>query len=118
MKLKSTLYWGATLLLSFMMLGSAGMYFFNYPAVKLEFTGLGFPTYIVYYIACAKILAVLVILNNRMKKLVEWAYAGLFFEFILATLAHVYHRDAEHIVPIVAILFLLISYCYKDHVRT
>jgi len=79
---------------------------------------LGYPTYLIYYIAVAKVLAILVILNNRMKYLVEWAYSGLFFELILATLAHVYHRDAEHIVPIVAILLLLVSYRFKDHVRS
>lgn len=118
MKLKPILYWGSTLLISLMMLARAGMYFFNYDATKPEFIALGYPTYLIYYIAVAKVLAILVILNNRMKNLVEWAYAGLFFEFILATLAHVYHRDAEHIVPIVAILLLLVSYRFKDHVRS
>ncbi len=118
MKLKPILYWGSTLLISLMMLASAGMYFFNYDAAKPEFIALGYPTYLIYYIAVAKVLAILVILNNRMKYLVEWAYSGLFFELILATLAHVYHRDAEHIVPIVAILLLLVSYRFKDHVRS
>jgi len=118
MKLKPILYWGSTLLISLMMLASAGMYFFNYDAAKPEFIALGYPTYLIYYIAVAKVLAILVILNNRMKYVVEWAYSGLFFELILATLAHVYHRDAEHIVPIVAILLLLVSYRFKDHVRS
>ena len=44
MKLKPILYWGSTLLISLMMLASAGMYFFNYDAAKPEFIALGYPT--------------------------------------------------------------------------
>lgn len=109
MKLKPTLYRRSTLLISLMMLASTGMYFFNYDAVKPEFIALVYPTYLIYYIAVAKVIAILAILNNCLKRLVEWAYSGLFFELILATLAHVYNRDAQYIVPIVAILPLLVS---------
>jgi len=118
MRFKPTLYWGSTLLISFMMLASAGKYFFNYDEVTLEFIALGYPVYLIHYIATAKILAVLVILNNQMKRLVEWAYAGLFFDFILATIAHLYIQDGEYIGSIFAVILLLTSYFYKDHVRS
>ncbi|MDC1029823.1 DoxX family protein [Flavobacteriaceae bacterium] len=118
MRFKPTLYWGSTLLISFMMLASAGKYFFNYDEVTLEFIALGYPVYLIHYIATAKTLAVLVILNNQMKRLVEWAYAGLFFDFILATIAHLYIQDGEYIGSIFAVILLLTSYLYKDHVRS
>ena len=102
-------YWIDTGLLSLMMLGSAGMYIFNHAAVLGIFTNLGYPTYIVYPLAIAKILGVIAILSKQSKTLKEWAYAGFFFDFILAASAH-YFANESPIIAIVALLLLLVSY--------
>ena len=75
-------YWIATGLLCLLMLASAGMYIFNHAAVLGIFTNLGYPTYIVYPLAIAKILGVIAILSKQSKTLKEWAYAGLLFDLI------------------------------------
>ena len=66
----------------------------------------------------SKTIAALVLLNNQYKKLVEWAYAGLFFDFSLALSAHLMIGDGEYLPAIIVILLLSISYHYKDQVRT
>lgn len=118
MKTKKTVYWITTILLALMMLLSGSAYLIKTADVAKEFTALGFPVYIILPLGVAKILAAVVLLNNRLKKLVEWAYAGLFFDFILAFSAHYMQRDNEHALALIALLFLSISYHLKDQVRT
>lgn len=103
-------YWASTGLLSAMMLISAGMYFFNNEAVSQTFTNLGFPTYIIYPLAIAKILGLVAIWTNKSKALKEWAYAGFFFDFLLATSAHIAINDGEFAGALVAMVLLFTSY--------
>ena len=118
MKTKKIFYWTATILLATMMLVSGTAYLIKTTDFTKEFTALGFPLYIIVPLGIAKAIAAIVLLNNQYKKLVEWAYAGLFFNFILALSAHLMIGDGESALAIIAILLLSISYHYKDQVRT
>ena len=93
MKLIKPIYWVATILLSALMLFSAQMYIFKTDMVVGFFEMLGYPTYLVYPLAILKILGVIMILWRGSRCLTEWAYAGFFFDLILATAAHF---DAGH----------------------
>ena len=103
-------YWIATGLMCLLMLGSAGMYIFNHAEVLKIFTSLGYPTYIVYPLAIAKILGVMAIITKFSKTLKEWAYAGFFFDFLLAASAHYFAGVPSPLAAIVALVLLLISY--------
>ena len=103
-------YWIATGLLCLMMLGSAGMYIFNHAEVLNIFTSLGYPTYIVYPLAIAKILGVIAILSKKSKTLKEWAYAGFFFDFLLAASAHYFAGVPSPFLAIVSLVLLVVSY--------
>ena len=103
-------YWIVTVLLSLLLLGSAGMYIFNHAAVVEIFQSLHYPPYIVYPLALAKILGVIAITTRRSKTLTEWAYAGFFFDFLLAASAHYFAGVPSPIAAIVALVLLLISY--------
>ncbi|MGZ2370739.1 DoxX family protein [Ancylomarina sp. YFZ004] len=111
-KKNKIIYWMATGLLSAMMLMSASMYIFNYEMVGQTFASLGFPIYIIYPLAIAKILGVIAILSRKSKFLKEWAYAGFFFDFVLALSAHWVANDGEFVSAFVAILLLMVSYRY------
>ncbi|MFK7951109.1 MAG: DoxX family protein [Saprospiraceae bacterium] len=110
MKNIKRVYWASTGLLTALMLMSAGMYFFNNEMVSETFTKLGFPTYIIYPLAVAKILGLIAIWTEKSKALKEWAYAGFFFDFVLATSAHIAINDGEFAPALVAIILLFISY--------
>ncbi|MEM7574374.1 MAG: DoxX family protein [Bacteroidota bacterium] len=111
------IFWISTGLISAMMLGSAGMYLFNTEEVSAEFSRLGYPTTVVIPLAIAKILAVLAIISNQSAWLKEWAYAGLFFDFLLATQAHGLAGDGWFGPSVVATILLLTSYYFDNKVR-
>lgn len=88
MNLKKILYWITTALMCALFLFSAQMYLFNTEMVFGFFENMGFPTWIVIPLAIVKILGVTAVLSNFNRLLSEWAYAGFFFDVILATAAH------------------------------
>jgi len=97
-------------LFSAMMLFSASMYFFNYDMVAATFTNLGFPTYIIYPLAIAKILGVIAIWSNKSAWLKEWAYAGFVFNTLLAASAHIGIEDGEFYAAVAGLTMVSISY--------
>ncbi len=106
-------YLVSTSLLSALMLMSAGMYFFNHEMVAETFTNLSYPTYIIYPLAIAKILGLVAIWTKKSNTLKEWAYAGFFFDFVLAFAAHISVNDGEYAPALVAIVLLLVSYNFE-----
>lgn len=110
MKTKKIIFWISTGLLSAMMLMSAGMYFFNTEEIKGFFETYNYPIYLIYPLATAKVLGVIAILTRISQTLKEWAYAGFFFDFALAAVAHIYAGDGGEINAIVAIVLLMTSY--------
>ncbi len=116
MKLRRILYWVTTLLLTALLCFSVYMYFFNHEAIQQAFTNLGYPTYLIYPLAIAKVLGIIVILTN-LKIWKEWAYAGFFFNFLLAFFAHQQVGDGEQGGAAMAIFFLLASYFLGKQVR-
>lgn len=107
-------YYVATTLLSLMMLGGAGMYVFNHTEVANVFEALGYPTYIIYPLAVAKVLGIIAIWSNFNKSLKEWAYAGFFYDLVLAVAAHVSIRDGEYAPAIVGMALLVVSYVFQQ----
>lgn len=112
MKTTKIIYWAATGLLSALLLVSAGMYVFDNATVAGMFTTFGYPTYIIYPLAVAKVAAVIVLLTQKQTVLKEWAYAALFFEFILAFFAHFMIGDGEQIGAFIAMTLLVVSYIF------
>jgi len=103
-------YWVATGLLSLLLLMSSGMYVFNNDVITAAYESFGYPTYLIYPLVIAKVSAVVVLLSQKQSSIKEWAYAALFFEFVLAFFAHVMIADGEHMGAVIAMTLLLISY--------
>ncbi|XLS29099.1 DoxX family protein [Flavobacteriaceae bacterium M23B6Z8] len=116
MQVQRILYWIFTGLLTLLMGFSASMYFFNHEAISNAFESMGFPVYIIYPLAIAKILGLLVIWINNWKVLKEWAYAGFFFNFVLAYFAHEMIGESG-VSALVALVLLLGSYFLGKKVR-
>ena len=110
MKKTKIIYFTSIGLLTAMMLMSAGMYIFNHEEVAELFTSFGYPTYIIYPLAIAKILGLAAIWSKKSSILKEWAYAGFFFDFVLAVSAHVSIQDGGFVPALVAIILVLTSY--------
>ena len=117
MKRDKIIFYVATALLSALMLFSAGMYIFDHETVKGMFTNFGYPTYIIYPYAVAKILGLIAIWAPGFKALKEWAYAGFFFAFILAFFAHVMIGDGEQMGAVMAMILLIVSYIFGKRMK-
>ena len=89
MNIEKIIYWIATGIMCAIFAFSAGMYFTNLEGVKSYFDGvMGFPSWVVIPLAIAKVLGIIAILSKKSQMLKEWAYAGFFFDAVLATGAH------------------------------
>jgi hypothetical protein len=110
MKALRATYWLVTGLLCILMIFAAVNYVFKHSLIVDVFTRLGYPAYLIYPLAAAKVFGVLAIVTKRSRMLKEWAYAGFFFDFVLAISAHVNVGDGEFIPALASLILLLISY--------
>ena len=110
MKQVKWIYWISTGVLTVIVLMSVGMYLFNYAHVSEVFESLGYPKYVIYPLAAAKILGLLPVWLKVSMKLQEWAYAGFFFDFVLALSAHIVAGDGDFAIALIALVLLLTSY--------
>ncbi|MGY0392577.1 DoxX family protein [Bizionia sp. KMM 8389] len=118
MNLKKIVYYTSTSLLSLLILFSAGMYIFQHNDVAAMFTNFGYPTYIIYPYAIAKILGLVAIWVPKFKLVKEWAYAGFFFAFILAFFAHIMIGDGGQMAALLAIILLITSYIFNKKLNS
>ena len=116
MKTTKIIYYATTGLLSFFLLVAAGMYIFDNAEIVKLFTGFGYPTYIIYPLAFAKISAV-VVLWSKLKTVKEWAYSAHTFEFILAFFAHYMVGDGEQMGAVMAMVLLGCSYFFGKKLK-
>lgn len=110
MKAKKITYYISTGLLTLVMLFSATMYLFNNGMVREVFTALGYPVYIIYPLAIAKIAGLLTIHFSPTKVLKQLAYAGFFYNLILAVVAHVMVGDGGFVPALVVLIAVITSY--------
>lgn len=108
MSTNKVLYYLSTGLLTLLMLFSAFNYFFNYEMIEGFFINLGYPTYLIYPLAIAKLLGLIAIWTKISPLLKEWAYAGFFYDTVLAFGAH-YFVDGEIAFAAVGIALVVVS---------
>ncbi len=108
------IYWGATVGFSALAVLSASMYFFNHQVALDAFIRLGYPAYIIYPLGVAKVLGLLAIWTRKSEFLKELAYAGFFYNGILALFAHIMGGDplSGYVHAIAFLTFVMTSYCY------
>ncbi len=117
MRLKLILYWLSTAILCGIMLYSAYMYFTNTDMVKGFFESFSYPTYVVIPLAVLKLLGVIMVLWRPNTWLTEWAYAGFFFDLVLATAAHHYAGHGVVGFSLYALLAIFPSYFLGKDLR-
>lgn len=116
MKRDKYLYWGFTGLMCIIFTFSALMYLFSYEVAEGYFVRLSFPTWMVYPSAIVKLLGVTAILSKKSALLKEWAYAGFFFDAVMAFTAHTIAGDGEGGIAALAILAVVLSRFFESRV--
>jgi len=85
MKTKKTIYWAGVVLTS-LWFGASGFFELTKNPLVWEITQqLGYPAHFIYILGVAKVSGVAVLLlPNRLLRLKEWVFAGIFFDIIFA----------------------------------
>ena len=82
---------------------------------------MGYPIYLMGFLAVLKLLGVVALLQNKYKIIKEWAFAGFSFTLIGAAVSHICVHDTPFfiVMPIIflAILFAL-YYCWRKMEQT
>ena len=73
---------------------------------------MGYPIYLMSFLAVLKLLGVAALLQNKYKTIKEWAFAGFSFTLIGATVSHICVHDSILfiIMPIVFLVILFALY--------
>jgi len=100
----------STGLLTVLMLFSAGMYLFTHDAIVSAFEHLGYPAYLIYPLAIAKILGLIAIWSNVSSLLKYLAYAGFFYDTLLAWTAHIMAGDGFLTLALFGVMIVIVSF--------
>ena len=109
-------YYVALGLFTALMLFSVFNYLFQNETMQEGFTALGFPTFLIYPLAIAKLLGLVAIWTKRSIVLKEWAYAGFTFNIILAASAHLNAGDGQAAGAFIALALILTAYFLEKRV--
>ncbi|KGO85261.1 hypothetical protein Q765_17365 [Flavobacterium rivuli WB 3.3-2 = DSM 21788] len=84
-KITKIIYWTSTVLIS-AWFGASGIFELTHNPLVWGITEqLGYPPHFIYILGVFKIAGVLVLLTpNRLLRLKEWVYAGIFFDILFA----------------------------------
>ena len=116
MKNQKYIYWISTILVFGEFIIAGIWYFLYYQDLVEYFNKYGYPTYLIYPLGIAKIIGSIVILWNKNKFLKELAYAGFFFNLILAFFAHFMIGEFDPF-PTISLILLLVSYFTGRKIR-
>ncbi len=114
MNWNKVIYWISTGIMCLVFAYSAGMYIMSYEGIVAYFPKLGFPGWLVAPLAAIKILGIIAILSKQSRMLKEWAYAGFFFDAVLAYAAHHHAADGGGMISVIALVAIVISRIF-DH---
>jgi hypothetical protein len=114
---RKIVYWGTTALASLALLGSLS-YLTGSEQVVSGFAKAGYPQYLRIVLGIAKPLAAIVLLIPGLALLKEWAYAGVTFALVMATIAaYVSEGGVKWIAPLVILALVGVSYVTRPPSR-
>ncbi|HTK21019.1 MAG TPA: DoxX family protein [Mucilaginibacter sp.] len=82
---------------------------------------MGYPIYLMGFLAVLKLLGVVALLQNKYKTIKEWAFAGFSFTLIGAAVSHICVHDTPLfiVMPIIFLIILFaIYYCWRKMEQT
>lgn len=110
-KCRKLIYLGSTIAFSLSMLFAVGFYFFKHDYVTGYFEMIDFPGWLVYPLGVVKILGIIGMWNKNYPTIREWAYAGYFYNCVLAFFGNLLCDTGEFTAAAaVAIALLVVSY--------
>jgi hypothetical protein len=103
-------YWGSTAIVCLALLASLS-YLSGSEQVVSGFAKAGYPQYLRIILGIAKPIAAIVLLLPGFALLKEWAYAGVTFALVMATISsHLSEGGVKWMLPLTLLVLLAVSY--------
>lgn len=110
---RKTAYWASTVIVCVALLGSLS-YLTGSEQVVAGFAKAGYPQYLRIILGIAKPVAAIVLLIPGFAVLKEWAYAGVTFALVMATISsYVSEGGASWILPLLLLALVGLSYVMR-----
>ena len=111
MKKTKIIYWVITILFVLAMLQSGITQLIQTEGSKEVMNLLGYPMYLLTILGVTKILGVVVLLQEKLRTLKEWAYAGFTIDFMGTSVSGAFIGDMlVVIVPLIFLAIMFLSY--------
>lgn len=110
MKTVKIFYWVFLTLFCAMILTSIWNYLFFFKETLAEFQMLGYPSHLIHLLVVVQTLGLIILVSNRGKWLVEWAYAGFFMNMVFAIIAHYVTAQGNGAAAVVGLILLWTAY--------
>ena len=112
MKQHKNVYWIVTGLSAAFMLMASIPDVLRVPQAMAIFAHLGYPSYLLPFLGTAKLLGVAALLVPGLRRVKEWAYAGLIFDLTGALYSHLSVGDPPGVwaMPVIGLLLVIGSY--------
>lgn len=117
----NTLYYLSTGIVTLTLIIGAFLYLTHQPRIVHAFSNtmingdnaIGFPAWLIIPMGIAKLLGAIALWIPFKKWIREWAYAGAFFNFLLAVGAHIFNpinpNDSDFAGALIPLIFVIIS---------
>ena len=107
---RKIVYWGSTGIACLALLGSLS-YLTGSPEVVAGFAKAGYPQHLRIVLGIAKPIAAIVLLLPGLALLKEWAYAGVTFALVMATISsYLSGEGVKSVLPVVLLALAAVSY--------
>jgi hypothetical protein len=112
-------YWSTTAVIAIQVAAGAYLDLTKNPAFSEIAEHLGYPVYLLSILGVLRLFALPALLAPGFRRIKEWAYAGLFFEYGLALASHIAVGDkaSTWLWPFLFIVFLLTSWVLRPSGR-
>ncbi|WP_298477941.1 DoxX family protein [uncultured Maribacter sp.] len=91
--------------------------YINYDSIVLKFEHLGYPPYLIHVLGVAQILGLVIVVSNRGKWLLEWAYAGFFMNFTFGIIAHLLSKDGNGATAVICLILVWVTYIQNKKLK-
>ena len=116
MKIYKMIYWATTFLMAVLVITSIYLNILKFDDVAKFYERLSIPDWVIYPSAIIKIIALIAIFTRKSGMLKEWAYAGLFFNAVLAFSAHQIEQDGMGAYAFIAAMAIMTSRIFEEKV--
>ncbi|PCJ92813.1 MAG: hypothetical protein COA50_14860 [Flavobacteriaceae bacterium] len=92
-------------------------YLFNYEATVAQLEILGYPGHLIHPLALAQIVGIVIIITNKGGWIINWAYAGFFYNLVFAIIAHHSTNHGNGAAAVICLILLFTSYVLNKQLK-